>query len=168
MKRLVFATVLFVSSCGLAWAQSTTEGTIRGVIHDEQGGVLPGVTVTATSPTVAGTFTAVSDADGSYRLLNLRPGEYTVTAELQGFSKYSRAGLVVRAGLNIAVDIVLMVGAMSETVQVTGESPMLEIQKPVQSVNISGDMQRALPLGTRKDFSEFLEVTPGVTARTFD
>src|SRR5262249_24818814 len=71
-------------------------------------------------------------------------------------------------GLNLAVDIVLTVGAMSETVQVVGESPMLEVLKPVQAVNISGELQRALPLGTRRDFSEFLEVTPGVTARTFD
>ncbi len=168
MKRLVWATVVLFAFSGWVRAQSTAEGTVRGVIHDEQGGVLPGVTVTATSPTVAGTFTAVSDGEGGYRLLNLAPGEYTITAELQGFSKYSRTGIVVRAGLNIAVDNVLKVGAMSETVQVTGESPMLEIQKPVQSVNISGDLQRALPLGTRKDFSEFLEVTPGVTARTFD
>src|SRR5262249_53177854 len=112
--------------------------------------------------------TAVSEADGSYRLLNLPPGEYTIAAEIQGFAKYSRAGVIVRAGLNIEVDIVLKIGAVSETVQVTGESPMLEVQKPVQAVNISGEMQRTLPLGTRKDFSEFLEVTPGVTARTFD
>jgi hypothetical protein len=168
MTRLAFAVaaVLFVS--GSASPQSAAEGTVRGVVHDEQGAVLPGVTITATSPTVAGTFTAVSGGDGSYRLLNLSPGEYTIAAELQGFSKYVRAGVVIRAGLNIAVDVDLKVGALSETVQVTGESPMLEAQKPVQAVNISGDMQRSLPLGTRKDFSEFLEVTPGVTARTFD
>jgi Carboxypeptidase regulatory-like domain len=168
MKRVACGMLLVLLVCGSALAQSAAEGTIRGVVHDEQGGVLPGVTISATSPTVAGTFTAVSESDGSYRLLNLGPGEYTLTAELQGFSKYLRPGIIVRAGLNIGVDIVLKIGAVSETVQVTGESPMLEVQKPVQAVNISGDMQRALPLGTRKDFSEFLEVTPGVTARTFD
>src|SRR5207245_7261709 len=58
MKRLVCATVLMLGVCGSALAQSAAEGTIRGIIHDEQGGVLPGVTVSATSPTVAGTFTA--------------------------------------------------------------------------------------------------------------
>src|SRR5437899_9514486 len=168
MKRVACGTLLMLLVCGSSLAQSAAEGTIRGVVHDEQGGVLPGVTVSATSPTVAGTFTAVSESDGSYRLLNLHPGEYTIAAELQGFSKYVRPGLVVRAGLNIGVDITMKVGVMSETIQVTAESPMLEVQKPVQSVNISGELQRALPLGTRKDFSEFLEVTPGVTARTFD
>ena len=168
MNRLVSAALVYLSLCGSVWAQSSADGTVRGVLRDEQGGVLPGVTVTATSPTQPGSRTAVSEADGSYRLLNLRPGEYTITAELQGFSRYSREGIVVRAGLNIEVDIVLKVGAMSETVTVSGESPMLEVQKPVQAVNISGDLQRSLPLGTRRDFSEFLEVTPGVTARTFD
>jgi hypothetical protein len=168
MKALVFVTVLVFSLSGSASAQSAAEGTVRGLIHDQQGAVLPGVSVTATSPTVVATFTAISGEDGSYRLLNLSPGEYSITAELQGFSKYVRPGIVIRAGLNIAVDIILNVGAMSETVQVTAESPMLEVQKPVQSVNVSGDMQRSLPLGTRKDFSEFLEITPGVTARTFD
>ena len=75
---------------------------------------------------------------------------------------------MVRSGLNIAVDIALTVGNLSETVQVVGETPMLEVQKPVQAVNISGELQRALPLSSRKDYSDFLEVTPGVTARTFD
>jgi len=102
MKFALPATLLVFSLCGTASAQTTAEGTIRGVIHDDQGGVLPGVTVVATSPTVAGTFTSVSDAVGAYRLLNLSPGEYSVTAELQGFSKYVRPGIVVRAGLNIA------------------------------------------------------------------
>src|SRR5215510_10111873 len=97
MTRLACGTLLLLLVCGSALAQSAAEGTIRGVVHDEQGGVLPGVTIGASSPTVAGTVTAVSEGDGSYRLLNLRPGEYTLSAELQGFSKYQRAGIVVRA-----------------------------------------------------------------------
>lgn len=84
MKFAVPATLVLFTLCGTASAQTTAEGTIRGVIHDDQGGVLPGVTVVAASPTVAGSFTTVSDAAGSYRLLNLSPGEYSITAELQG------------------------------------------------------------------------------------
>src|SRR5437899_12923337 len=110
MKRVACGTLLMLLVCGSSLAQSAAEGTIRGIIHDEQGGVLPGVTVSATSPTVAGTFTAVSESDGSYRLLNLRPGEYTIAAELQGFSKYLRPGVVVRAGLSIGSEIVLTAG----------------------------------------------------------
>ena len=70
--------------------QASGDGTIRGVVKDSEGGVLPGVTVTATSPSMATPITAVSTTDGTYRLLNLPPGEYTITAELPGFR--SRSG----------------------------------------------------------------------------
>jgi hypothetical protein len=158
--------VLFCATA--ASAQSTAEGTIRGHVNDQQGGALPGVAISAASPTVAGSFQAVTDGEGNYRLLNLRPGTYTVTAELSGFSKFSRENVVIRAGLNLVVDVVLAVGTVAETVTVSGESPMLETAKTVQAVNISGEFQRQLPLGSRRDFSEFLELTPGVTSRTFE
>jgi len=163
---LVVFSFLFLSLTRIAFAQSG--GTIVGYAKDDQGAVLPGVTVAATSPSVAGTRTAVSDAEGFYRLLDLPPGDYTVRAELQGFSKFERPNVVVRAGLNIQVDLNLKVGTLEETVTVKADTPMLEVQKPIQAVNISGDFQRSLPLGSRHDYSEFLEVTPGVTARSFD
>jgi len=168
VKRGLSTLLLSLSVASVAWAQASTEGAIRGVVRDSQGGFLPGVTITAASPNIATPITTVSTTDGTYRLLNLPPGEYTITAELVGFSKQARPGVVVRSGLNIAVDITMTVGALSETVQVVGESPMLEVSKPVQAVNISGELQRALPLSIRKDFTDFLEVTPGITARTFD
>jgi Carboxypeptidase regulatory-like domain len=168
VKHSVVLLLLAIASVTTARAQSSAEGTIRGVVKDSQGGVLPGVTIVSTSPSAPTPITAVSGTDGSYRLLNLQPGEYTITAELTGFSKQARTGVMVRSGLNIAIDVVMAVGAMSETVQVVSESPMLEVQRPVQAVNISGELQRALPLSSRKDYSDFLEVTPGVTARTFD
>ena len=168
LKRGLLTLLLSIGVASAAWAQASGDGTIRGVVKDSEGGVLPGVTVVATSPSVATPITAVSATDGTYRLLNLPPGEYTITAELPGFSKQERKGVVVRSGLNIAVDITMTVGALAETVQVVGDSPMLEVSKPVQAVNISGELQRALPLSSRKDFTDFLEVTPGVTARTFD
>jgi carboxypeptidase family protein/TonB-dependent receptor-like protein len=168
VKRCVLAVLLSVTIAGPAWAQASAEGTIRGVVRDQQGAVLPGVTIVATSPNATGNFNALTGPDGAYRLLNLPPGEYTLVVELAGFSKQERSGIVVRSGLNIAVDIHLTVGSVEETVQVVGETPMLEVQKPVQAVNISGELQRALPLSSRKDYSDFLEVTPGITARTFD
>ena len=123
---------------------------------------MPGVTIVASSPTVGGTREAVSDAEGFYRLTNLPPGEYTIAAELAGFSRFARPGIVVRAGLNLVVDVSLKVGSLEETVQVTAETPMLDVDKPVQAVNISGDLQRALPLSSRRDYTDFLEATPGL------
>ncbi|MFN2447050.1 MAG: carboxypeptidase-like regulatory domain-containing protein [Vicinamibacterales bacterium] len=149
-------------------AQITAEGSIRGVVRDEQGAVLPGVTITAMSPAAPRPVTAVSDAEGVYRLQNLLPGDYVIVAELQGFSRNERGGVVVTAGLNLTIDVSLKIGTLDETIQVTAEAPMLETESSSKAVNISGDLQRSLPLTSRKDFSDFLEVTPGVTARGFD
>ncbi len=149
---------------GTAAAQTSANGSIRGTVTDEQGGVLPGVTISATSPTVAGTFTAVSDPQGLYRLIDLPPGEYVISAELMGFAKLERPGVLVRAGLNLAVDIAMKIGAMTETVEVKLETPMLEVSSPVQAVNIEGELQRALPTSSRRDYTDFLEMTPGMNS----
>jgi Carboxypeptidase regulatory-like domain len=146
----------------LAAAQSTADGAVRGYVRDEQGAGVPGVTIVASSPTVGGTREAVSDAEGFYRLTNLPPGEYTISAELAGFSRFARPGVVVRAGINLVVDVSLKVGSLEETVQVTADTPMLDVDKPVQAVNISGELQRTLPLSSRRDYTDFLEATPGL------
>ena len=145
-----------------ASAQSTADGAVRGYVRDQQGGALPGVAVVATSPTVGGTREAVSDEEGFYRLTNLPPGEYTLAAQLTGFAKFVRPGVVVRAGLNLAIDVTLRVGSLEETVEVRADTPMLEVDKPVQAVNIEGELQRTLPLSSRRDYTDFLEATPGL------
>jgi hypothetical protein len=79
--------------CVSAWAHAqTSEGGLRGYVRDEQGGALPGVTITATSPDAIAPASAVTDKEGYYRLINLKPGAYTITAEVQGFSKARHTG----------------------------------------------------------------------------
>jgi hypothetical protein len=151
-----------------AFAQIAAEGTIRGYVRDDQGGVLPGVTLTATTRAASTSFTGVTDANGFYRLLNLPPGTYTLVAELAGFSKFERTGLEVRAELNIEVDVAMQLGSVAETIQVTGDTPMLEVQKTVQAINISGDFQRSLPLSSRREWSDTLALTPGIMSRSTD
>ena len=165
MRRVtcLFIIVLVVVSSS-AGAQIVSEGSIRGVVKDAQGAVLPGATVTAASPTVTGIRTTVSDSQGNYRLIDLPPGEYTLTGELQGFSKISRTGVVIRAGLNLSIDLALQVGNLAETIMVSGDTPMLETQKTVQAVNISGEMQRRLPLTVGGHWSGVTLLTPGVAA----
>jgi hypothetical protein len=162
MRKLTMAFVI------LGWAAAASaqsgEASIRGYIRDEQGAVLPGVTVTASSPTVARIHTSLSDASGSYRLIDLPPGEYTLSAELQGFSKYVRQGVVLRAGLNLNVDVALTVGVVSETVEVRGEAPLLEARSSVQAVNVSGDFQRAVPLSGRRYWHDFMNLIPGMVS----
>ena len=119
-------------------------------------------------PAGAAPVTTITDAEGNYRLQNVLPGEYVLSAELEGFSRIQQTGIVINAGLNITIDITLKVGTLGETVNVVAETPMLESERSSKSVNISGEMQRRIPLTTRRDFSDFLEITPGVTARGFD
>jgi hypothetical protein len=164
-RRLELMALFTVLTAGPAAAQVSSEGTVRGVIRDTEGGVLPGVTVTAVGPAAPGTHIGFSESDGQYRLLNLPPGVFDVVAELAGFTKYIRQGIEVRAGLNLTLDIVLPLGGVQESIVVRGDSPLLETQKPVQAVNIAGEFQRLLPLSTRRDVTDALEITPGVTAR---
>jgi hypothetical protein len=159
--------VVLMASATFAEAQ-TTGGSLRGYVKDDQGGVLPGVTVTATSPDLITPSTGVTDATGYYRLINLPPGEYVVTAELPGFSPYKRGGILLRANVNFQVDITLAVGTITETITVSGESPMLEVSKPGNVLNIDGEFQKQMPLAARKNWTDFLEQTPGVHSRPFD
>jgi hypothetical protein len=159
--------VLALTGAGVAWAQ-TGNGSLRGTVRDEQGGALPGVTVTVASPDVLGTHTAVSDAEGNYRIINLPPATYTVTAELSGFATYKREGILLRAGANFSVDITMRIGSLQETITVSGESPMIEVSKPSNVLNIDGEFQKNMPIAARKNWSDFLEMTPGVHSRPFD
>jgi outer membrane receptor protein involved in Fe transport len=160
LSVLFAAALMVIPSAALA----QTDGSIRGYIHDEQGAALPGVTVTATSPAAATPVTAVSDEQGFYRLLNLAPGTYSVSAELPGFSKFVRENVEMRAGLNLGVDVTLKIGTLSETIDVRGDSPLLETKEAGQAVNVSGEMQQSIPLAARRHWSEFLRFTPGAVS----
>ncbi len=170
MARLPFAvlTTLALFCASSASAQIAAVGTVRGYVKDAQGGVLPGVTISATSATVPTPATAVTDEQGFFRLVDLPPADYRLQAELQGFSRYVREPIAVRAGLNITLDIEMALGGIEQTVEVVAETPLLETQKATTAVNISGEMQRQLPLSSRSQFADFLEVTPGVAARAGD
>jgi hypothetical protein len=143
-------------------------GGLRGVIVDAQGGALPGVTVTATSPQMLGPQTDVSNERGEYRVINLPPGTYTLTAELVGFAGFRQEGILVRAGATFQVDVTMQLSTVQETVTVTGDSPMIEVDKASNVLNIDGEFQRLMPIQARRNYSDFLELTPGVISRGFD
>lgn len=145
-----------------------TDGSLRGYIKDEQGAVLPGITVTATSPALLAPVTGVTDSGGYYRLLNLPPGTYTITAELAGFTSYRREGIVMRAGTTFAVDIEMKLGNVAETITVSGDSPMIEVGRPTSVMNIEGDLLRAAPITSRRLFSDALDMAPGIGSRNVD
>ena len=169
MRKSTFALLLAASLVlpAIAFGQGG-DSSIRGTVTDDSGAVLPGVTVTAMSPALISPATAVTDGQGGYRLLNLPVGDYTVEAALSGFATYRQESILVRASTNIGVDPVMSISTVQETVTVTAETPMLEISRPGNILTIEGDLQRDLPIQARGNWSDFLEMTPGVNARPFD
>jgi hypothetical protein len=151
------------------FAQTSADGTIHGRITDASGAAIPGVHVEARSPAVGGTFTAVSDQEGNYRLNELPQGvEYTVSADTQGFEKFVRSGLIVRAGLNVTVDVSLKIGSEQQTVEVSGDAPLIDTQSAEQAVNLSGELLRNIPSTGRHDWSDSLQITPGIISASSD
>jgi hypothetical protein len=152
-----------------AHAQNSAYGNIYGKITDGSGAALVGVQIVASSPNVGGTFKAVSDGAGDYRLRELPPGEgYQIAVDFPGFDKYVRSGLIIRAGLNVTLDVALKVGSQQQTVEVNGEAPLLETQSAEQNINLSGELLRALPLSQRHDWSDVFQVTPGIISASSD
>src|SRR5215212_9627911 len=120
MRRHLFGAAIFVLlACASAFAQQTT-GTITGRVVDEQGGAVPGVTVTAKSATTGFTRTETSDAEGVYRLSAMPVGLYDVNAELQGFATVSKKAVEVNVAQTQSIDFPMKVAALAETVNVTG------------------------------------------------
>src|SRR5262245_8674875 len=134
MRRALPLVVVFLLSLSAGLRAQSPYGSVRGYVYDEQAAVLPGATVTATASDVPGVFTATSDAAGLYRLVDLPPGVYTVAVELPGFAKLTRDPVIVRAGLNVLLDVEMKLVVFSEAVEVRAEPPLLESKQPVQAV----------------------------------
>ncbi|HMJ82871.1 MAG TPA: carboxypeptidase regulatory-like domain-containing protein, partial [Vicinamibacterales bacterium] len=151
----------------LAWfpaaasAQRSTTGTIVGKIVDSSGSVLPGVTISLKSPEALGDFTAVTDGNGVYRVTNLPPATYDIRAELTGFQSVVRKA-PVRLNAVTEVDFTLSVGAVSETVTVTAESPIVDPERAGLSVNINNQALTSVPVTTNRRFQDAWLMVPGV------
>lgn len=162
------ALLVFVLSFAMVGGLFAQNGSLRGAVKDESGAILPGVTMTATSDVLLSPRVSVSGGDGTYRIVNLPPGDYVVMAELSGFATYRQEGIVVRADANFNVDVAMQISQVQETITVTAETPMLEIASPSNVLNVDGEFQREMPIQARRNWSDFLELTPGVNARPFD
>src|SRR5260370_32684810 len=139
MKRVIVALTLMMLSVATARAAfaQIQGGSISGTIKDEQGGVLPGVTVTAQG--VDATQTFVTEATGEYRFLNLAPGPYKVTAVLQGLTTIVRDNVIVAVGRSVELPLSLKVAAVAETITVTGETPVIDTRATGTATNFTSD-----------------------------
>jgi hypothetical protein len=145
-----------------AFAQRTT-GEIVGTITDESGGVLPGVTVTIRGAGVAGAPVVVTSETGTYRFPALAPGEYSLEYTLQGFATLRREGIPVGVGAVVELRISLKVSTLSETVTVTGESPVVNLASTTVSTNYNQEWVAAAPI-RHFSFFDLVNSAPGVSA----
>ena len=157
-KILVLSLLLLVAALPVA-AQSLV-GTVAGTVKDEQGGVLPGVSVTLTGKT--GSRSAVTDAEGTYRFVGVAPGAYSVTAELSGFRTRRQDNVDVGIAKTSEVGFVLGVGGVTETVDVVGEAPVVDVASSSTDNTLSQDLLFNLPIRPDNAAASLLNYLPGI------
>src|SRR5215470_5409682 len=156
MKLVALLAPVLVPSA--AFAQASIAGTVK----DTSGAVVPGVTVEASSPElIEKVRTAVSDGTGRYRIENLRPGIYAVTFTLTGFNSFKREGIELTGSFTATVNADLRVGTVEETVTVSGETPVVDVQSAKRQQTITDAIIGAIP--TARVYHSIMNLVPGVT-----
>jgi hypothetical protein len=155
------ALALILLSAALAVAQ-TASAVIQGTVADHQGGVLPGVSVTATNTDTGLRRDVASDEHGFFRLTALPPGPYTLDAKVDGFAPYSRTGLVLTVGQTATIDIALAVATLNEAVHVTASAPLVDATTNALGTTVTRQQLDQLPLAGR-DFAGLANLAAGVT-----
>jgi hypothetical protein len=168
-RNILWALAATVALSSPAFAQgggASSTGSISGEIKDAQGGVLPGVTVTATSPAQIGALTAVTNDAGIYRFPAVPPGEYRLMFELAGFQSSVRDGIRITLGFNAQVNVSLNVATLQETVTVSGQSPVIDTTATRVQTNYDQQMLSSIP--NARDMWSLLSTTPSVTLNRVD
>ena len=151
---LVVAVLVAAPSVALAQAS------IAGVVRDNSGAVLPGVTVEAASPAlIEKVRTAVTDASGTYRIVDLRSGTYSVSFTLPGFSVVKREGIELTGTFTATINQDLRVGGIQETITVTGESPIVDVQSVRRQMVLDNDVISAIP--SSRSYNNLIQLLPG-------
>ena len=168
MRRCARLFCVTVLASVIAPASSFAQATgIAGVVKDTSGAVLPGVTVEAASPAlIERTRSATTDSQGQYKILDLRPGAYTVTFTLPGFSTVKREDIELPAQFTATVSVELKVGALEETVVVNAESPIVDVQNVIKRQVINSEVIASMP--TSKNWSTIGVMTIGVYSNQND
>jgi hypothetical protein len=157
-QRIVFVFFALMGVPALALAQASITGTVK----DASGAVLPGATVEVASPAlIEKVRTTVTDGNGQYRIIDLRPGTYSVTFSLPGFSAVKREGIELTGTFVARIDGDLRVGTLEETVTVTGETPIVDVQSVRRQSTIGGDTIADLP--TSRSYGALFALIPAVT-----
>jgi hypothetical protein len=165
--RTIYRVLIVLAAIVCVPTLASAQGSITGVIKDSSGAVLPGVTVEVSSPVlIEKVRTAVTDGTGQFRIIDLRPGAYTVTATLTGFNTARREGIEVSGNAVSRIDVEMRVGALEETVTVTGESPIVDVQSVRRQTTVDGDVIASLP--TSRSYGALFQLIPAVSGGSRD
>ena len=160
MRTLCVAMTLVL--LGMPAAAQEQRGSIEGIVKDSSGGLMPGVTVEATSPTLVGIATAITDDRGVYRFPALRPGVYVLQAQLQGFRLVRVENIELQLGQTLKIDLALTVASVTEVVQVTAESPIIDVKQNSAVATFNNEVIERIPKG--RDFTDLIRAAPGFSA----
>jgi Carboxypeptidase regulatory-like domain len=166
MTRLVrscgVAVLIVGAAAGAAHAQATSA--VGGAVTDSSGAVLPGVTVEASSPVlIERVKSAITDGKGEYKIIDLRPGVYSLTFTLTGFSSVVREGVRLEADFTASISVQMKVGALAETITVSGQSPVVDVQSTQQRSVLTRELIDTLPTG--RNYQTVMQGLPAVSAQ---
>lgn len=142
---VALACLLMLPLAASSAAQSLQVGTIEGKVVDQSGAIVPGVTVTLTSPILQSPRSGVTGPEGAYTFPSLPLGEYTVSFELSGFRRVARSGLTVTAARTLTIDVTLQTGDVSETLTVVGEAPTVDVTNTNVATSIDSKALQTIP-----------------------
>lgn len=161
-KRMLLGLAVIFAGIVLGPEPLFAQASITGVVKDSSGAVLPGVTVEAASPALIEKSRAVvSDVEGVYKIIDLRPGTYTVTFSLVGFNTLRRSDVVLTGSFTATINADLAVGTLEETLTVSGQAPVVDVQTVTRERVLQRDVIDAVPAGNR-DVRQLAFLIPGV------
>ena len=160
-------TLLVLGSLVVVPTAAYAQASITGVVKDTSGAVLPGVTVEASSPAlIEKTRSVVTDGSGQYRIVDLRPGVYSVTFGLSGFNTFKRDGVALEGSFVATINADLRVGSLQETITVSGESPIVDVQSSQATRTIDNELIAAIP--SARGYQSFTVLQPGLNVQGAD
>ena len=166
-SRRVAVAILVLGSSLIIPAMALAQSAIAGVVRDSSGAVLPGVTVEAASPAlIEKVKSATTNESGQYRIVDLRPGTYAVSFKLAGFTTIVRDGIVLETNFTAPINVDMRVGALEESITVTGESPVVDVQTSSRREVVSQELIETLPTG--RNFQLIAGTVPAVSTGVFD
>ena len=147
MRVKLWVRVLLVFAfAALGASKASAQSIIAGVARDSSGAVLPGVTVEASSDVlIEKSRTVTTDGDGRYSIVDLRPGTYSITFTLAGFNTFKRDGVIVPSNVTVPISAEMKVGSLQETVTVSGQSPVVDVQNVSKVQVMTRDLMDAIP-----------------------